>query len=539
MNEIAALTQRIVRETEKIIVGQEEKIRLLIMAVLADGHVLLDDLPGVGKTTLVKTLSRALGCQSRRVQFVPDLLPADICGMKIYNQKLGDFQTIPGPVMTNLLLADEINRAIPRTQSALLEAMEERQVTVDGETYPLPRPFLVLATQNPVESESTFRLPAAQMDRFLICLSMGYPGAEEEVQMLIGILAIISLVIRAETLCVSPISAARSILGMEGSVAFFLFFLFYLTIKDLEMRLCLPLLAASLLSLYAILFQRLAGVRGDARRHSRLLVFLPLLLLVFTVAAALAFLRFGADALAGGTLQMYHALLAVLLFLGRALLRFLQWLAALFPAAEAGGVLPEPLETAMGEMDLTLPDSDPRLLMVAVVLVLLVVLGIGIYVVYRLRRVRFGQRRVVGASAVTRQRPTLGRWLRRVLAHITFSLTLLARYQTPQALYYRLLRAGQALGRPRRPGETPCAYVRRMADCAGENTALPAAMEALELALQEALYAPRTEHPLTPEEVRVLRRGWRRLLWAARLRRGLGLFTRPRAKAVRQPQPPQ
>lgn len=119
-----------------------------------------------------------------RVQFVPDLLPADICGMKIYNQKLGDFQTIPGPVMTNLLLADEINRAIPRTQSALLEAMEERQVTVDGETYPLPRPFLVLATQNPVESESTFRLPAAQMDRFLICLSMGYPGAEEEVQML-------------------------------------------------------------------------------------------------------------------------------------------------------------------------------------------------------------------------------------------------------------------------------------------------------------------------------------------------------------------
>lgn len=184
MNEIAALTQRIVRETEKIIVGKEEKIRLLIMAVLADGHVLLDDLPGVGKTTLVKTLSCALGCQSRRVQFVPDLLPADICGMKIYNQKLGDFQTIPGPVMTNLLLADEINRAIPRTQSALLEAMEERQVTVDGETYPLPRPFLVLATQNPVESESTFRLPAAQMDRFLICLSMGYPGAEEEVQML-------------------------------------------------------------------------------------------------------------------------------------------------------------------------------------------------------------------------------------------------------------------------------------------------------------------------------------------------------------------
>lgn len=356
---------------------------------------------------------------------------------------------------------------------------------------------------------------------------------------LIGILAIISLVIRAETLCVSPISAARSILGMEGSVAFFLFFLFYLTIKDLEMRLCLPLLAASLLSLYAILCQRLAGVRGDARRHSRLLVFLPLLLLVFTVAAALAFLRFGADALASGTLRMYHALLAALLFLGRALLRFLQWLAALFPAAEAGGVLPEPLETAMGERDLTLPDSDPRLLMVAVVLVLLVVLGIGIYVVYRLRRVRFGQRRVVGASAVTRQRPTLGRWLRRVLAHITFSLTLLARYQTPQALYYRLLRTGQALGRPQRPGETPCAYVRRMADCAGENTALPAAMEALELACRRRFTPPGRSTRSRRRRSASCAGAGAASCGAARLRRGLGLFTRPRAKAVRQPQPPQ
>ncbi|WP_295583501.1 MoxR family ATPase [uncultured Oscillibacter sp.] len=184
MKEIAEVSRQVLEETEKIIVGKREKIRLIIMAVLANGHVLLDDLPGVGKTTLLKTLSIALGCQSKRVQFVPDLLPSDICGMKIYNQKTGDFQLMPGPVMTNLLLADEINRAIPRTQSALLEAMEERQVTIDGESAALPSPFLVLATQNPVESESTFRLPAAQMDRFLVRLSLGYPQAEEETRML-------------------------------------------------------------------------------------------------------------------------------------------------------------------------------------------------------------------------------------------------------------------------------------------------------------------------------------------------------------------
>ena len=184
MGDIAHISGRVLEETEKIIVGKRDKIRLIIMAVLAGGHVLLDDLPGVGKTTLLKTLSIALGCTSKRVQFVPDLLPSDICGMKIYNQKTGDFQVVEGPVMTNLLLADEINRAIPRTQSALLEAMEERQVTIDAETLPLPKPFLVLATENPVESESTFRLPAAQMDRFLIRLSLGYPAAEEEPRML-------------------------------------------------------------------------------------------------------------------------------------------------------------------------------------------------------------------------------------------------------------------------------------------------------------------------------------------------------------------
>ena len=182
--DIRRLSQDILSETEKIIVDKADRIRLIIMAVLADGHVLLDDLPGVGKTTLVKTISIALGCRSGRIQFVPDLLPSDIIGMRIYNQKTGDFELRQGPVMTNLLLADEINRAIPRTQSALLEAMEERQISIDGEHFPLPAPFLVLATQNPVESESTFRLPAAQMDRFLIRISMGYPQPAEEREML-------------------------------------------------------------------------------------------------------------------------------------------------------------------------------------------------------------------------------------------------------------------------------------------------------------------------------------------------------------------
>ena len=182
--DIRKLSQSIQEETEKIIVGKSDRIRLIVMAILANGHILLDDLPGVGKTTLVKTISIALGCQSGRIQFVPDLLPSDIIGMRIYNQKTGDFELRQGPVMTNLLLADEINRAIPRTQSALLEAMEERQISIDGEQFPLPAPFLVLATQNPVESESTFRLPAAQMDRFLIRISMGYPSPEEERQML-------------------------------------------------------------------------------------------------------------------------------------------------------------------------------------------------------------------------------------------------------------------------------------------------------------------------------------------------------------------
>ena len=185
--DIPALTGRILEQVEKIVVGKEEQTRLMITAILSQGHILLDDLPGVGKTTLVKTLSIALGCQFKRVQFTPDLLPSDVVGMNIYDQNSNAFRRMDGPVMTNLLLADEINRAIPRTQSALLEAMEERQVTIDGETTPLPAPFVVMATQNPVEFESTFRLPAAQMDRFFLRLSLGYPQREEEVRMLWGV----------------------------------------------------------------------------------------------------------------------------------------------------------------------------------------------------------------------------------------------------------------------------------------------------------------------------------------------------------------
>ena len=162
--DIAQLADRLTAETAKIIYGKETQIRLIVMALLSQGHVLLEDLPGVGKTTLIKTL-----------------------GMNIYDRNRGEFRLLPGPVFTNLLLADEINRAVPRTQSALLEAMEERQVTIDGETLPLPTPFVVMATQNPVESESTFRLPAAQMDRFLIRLSMGYPAPEEERRMLFSL----------------------------------------------------------------------------------------------------------------------------------------------------------------------------------------------------------------------------------------------------------------------------------------------------------------------------------------------------------------
>ena len=175
---------KIKEEISKVFIGKEEQVSLILMAAFVGGHVLLDDLPGSGKTTLIKTISKALGCDFRRIQFTPDLMPSDITGMTIFDQTKGSFRHVKGPVFTNILLADEINRAIPRTQSALLEAMEEGQVTIDNETFALPEPFFVLATQNPVERESTFMLPWAQMDRFFIRLSLGFPGRDEEILML-------------------------------------------------------------------------------------------------------------------------------------------------------------------------------------------------------------------------------------------------------------------------------------------------------------------------------------------------------------------
>ncbi|MBR4068866.1 MAG: MoxR family ATPase [Clostridia bacterium] len=168
----------------KVIIGKEREIELLLAAMLSGGHVLLEDVPGTGKTTLAKSLARSLSCGFARIQFTPDLLPADITGMRIYEQHSGSFSFVKGPAFTNVLLADEINRATPRTQSALLECMEEKQITEGGTTYPLEAPFLVIATQNPVETQGTFPLPEAQLDRFLMKLSLGYPTGEEAVALL-------------------------------------------------------------------------------------------------------------------------------------------------------------------------------------------------------------------------------------------------------------------------------------------------------------------------------------------------------------------
>jgi MoxR-like ATPase len=177
---IKNVADRVKESIGRVIVGRDEVVELALVALLADGHILIEDVPGIGKTTLAKAIARSLSCSFRRIQFTPDLMPSDVTGIHYYNQKSGEFEFRPGPVIANIVLADEINRATPRTQSALLEAMEERQVTIDGVTMPLPSPFMVLATQNPIELEGTFPLPEAQLDRFIMRVSIGYPTEKEE-----------------------------------------------------------------------------------------------------------------------------------------------------------------------------------------------------------------------------------------------------------------------------------------------------------------------------------------------------------------------
>ncbi len=184
VSQIRSLAQRVKQNVSRVIVGKDDVIDLLLVALFSSGHVLLEDVPGTGKTLLAKTLAKSINCSFKRIQFTPDLLPSDLSGINYFNQKTGDFQFRPGPVFSNILLADEINRATPRTQSSLLECMEERQVTIDGETRRLERPFMVLATQNPVENQGTFPLPEAQLDRFLIKVNMGYPSGDESVEIL-------------------------------------------------------------------------------------------------------------------------------------------------------------------------------------------------------------------------------------------------------------------------------------------------------------------------------------------------------------------
>jgi len=184
MDNVREVATRIVDNVGKVIVGKPEAVELTGVALLSEGHLLIEDVPGTGKTMLAKSVAKSLGCTFRRIEFTPDMLPSDVTGVSVFNQKTREFEFRPGPVLAQIVLTDEINRATPKTQSALLEAMEERQVTVDGVTYPMERPFLVLATQNPIEYEGTFPLPEAQLDRFMLRISLGYPEPEDEMRML-------------------------------------------------------------------------------------------------------------------------------------------------------------------------------------------------------------------------------------------------------------------------------------------------------------------------------------------------------------------
>jgi MoxR-like ATPase len=178
------VAQRIVQSVSTVIIGKRNEIRLTVLGLISQGHILIEDIPGVGKTMLAKALSRSIGCTFSRIQFTPDMLPSDVTGVSLFNQKTREFEFRAGPIMAQIILADEINRATPKTQAAMLEAMEERQVTVDGVTYPMENPFLILATQNPIEYEGTFPLPEAQLDRFMMRIQLGYPNPGEELTVL-------------------------------------------------------------------------------------------------------------------------------------------------------------------------------------------------------------------------------------------------------------------------------------------------------------------------------------------------------------------
>jgi len=184
VQDLATAVQRVVANVEKVIVGKGEAVAFSLIAVICHGHVLIEDVPGVGKTVLTKAIACSIGCSFKRIQFTPDLLPSDVTGTSIFNQKTSNFEFRPGPIIAQIVLADEINRATPKTQSALLEAMEESQITVDGVSYRLPEPFMVMATQNPIEYEGTFPLPEAQLDRFMMNISIGYPKALDEMNIL-------------------------------------------------------------------------------------------------------------------------------------------------------------------------------------------------------------------------------------------------------------------------------------------------------------------------------------------------------------------
>ncbi len=184
MADVQAIGNRIVENVERVIIGKRQSVQLTVLGLMAQGHMLIEDVPGVGKTVMAKSLAKSVGCEFQRIQFTPDMLPSDVTGVSVFNQKTLEFEFRRGPIFAQIVLVDEINRATPKTQSALLEAMEERQVTVDGMTYPLDTPFMVLATQNPIEYEGTFPLPEAQLDRFLLRIRLGYASREEEMEVL-------------------------------------------------------------------------------------------------------------------------------------------------------------------------------------------------------------------------------------------------------------------------------------------------------------------------------------------------------------------